>query len=70
LDHGKIVNPYDRTIAPIKKGTSNGPTQFGKKPGLMAEMATGFILGYKTPDEFAKNLTIQPADTRRTSHPN
>ena len=27
-------------------------------------------LGYKTPDEFAKNLTIQPADTRRTSHPN
>ena len=22
-------------------------------------------LGYKTPDEFAKNLTIQPADTRR-----
>ena len=27
-------------------------------------------LDYKTPDEFAKNLTIQPADTRRTSHPN
>ena len=27
-------------------------------------------LGYKTPDEFAKNLTIQPADTLRTSHPN
>lgn len=26
-------------------------------------------LGYKTPDEFAKNLTTQPANTRRTSHP-
>jgi putative transposase len=26
-------------------------------------------LGYKTPDEFAQNLTIQPADTRQTSHP-
>ena len=31
LDHGKIVNPYDRTIAPIKKGKSNCPTQFGNK---------------------------------------
>ena len=26
-------------------------------------------LGYKTPDEFAKSLTTQPANTRRTSHP-
>jgi transposase InsO family protein len=26
-------------------------------------------LGYKTPDEFAQNLTVQPADTRQTSHP-
>lgn len=49
LDHCKIVNPYDRTIAPIKKGKSNCPTQFGKKPGLIAEMATGFIFGYHLP---------------------
>ena len=49
LDHCKIVNPYDRTIAPIKKGKSNCPTQFGKKPGLIAEMATGFIFGYHVP---------------------
>ncbi len=26
-------------------------------------------LGYKTPDEFAQKLNIQPADTRRSSHP-
>jgi transposase InsO family protein len=26
-------------------------------------------LGYQTPDEFAQSLTIQPADTRQTSHP-
>ena len=26
-------------------------------------------LGYKTPDEFAQNLTVQTADTQQTSHP-
>jgi len=49
LDHCKIVNAYDRTIAPIKKGKSNCPTQFGKKPGIIAEMATGFLLGFHLP---------------------
>jgi len=49
LDHCKIVNPYDMTIAPIKKGKSNCPTQFGKKPGIIAEVATGFIFGYHLP---------------------
>ena len=39
LTHGKpltrckIVNAYDATIAPICKGKSNCPTQFGRKPG-------------------------------------
>ena len=49
LDHCKIVNPYDLSIAPIKKGKSNCPTQFGKKPGIIAEMGTGFIFGYHLP---------------------
>jgi hypothetical protein len=49
LPHAKIVNPYDRTIAPIIKGKSNAPVQFGKKPGIMAEMATGFIFGLHLP---------------------
>jgi len=49
LDHCKIVNPYDLSIAPIKKGKSNCPTQFGKKPGIIAEMGAGFILGYHLP---------------------
>ena len=50
LPHAKIVNPYDRTIAPIIKGKSNAPVQFGKKPGIIAEMATGFIFGLHLPE--------------------
>ena len=50
LDHCKIVNAYDPTIAPIKKGKSNCPTQFGKKPGIVAEMATGFTFGFHLPE--------------------
>jgi len=50
LPHAKIVNPYDPTIAPILKGKSNAPVQFGKKPGIMAEMATGFIFGLHLPE--------------------
>ena len=55
LTHYKIVNAYDGTIAPILKGKSNCPAQFGKKPGIIAEMASGFI--------FALHLPIgNPAD--------
>ena len=50
LDRCKIVNAYDPTIAPIKKGKSNCPTQFGKKPGIVAEMATGFTFGFHLPE--------------------
>lgn len=50
LPHAKIVNAYDRAIAPIIKGKSNCPVQFGCKPGLIAEMATGFILGLHVPE--------------------
>jgi hypothetical protein len=55
LTHGKtltqckIVNAYDPTIAPICKGKSNCPTQFGRKPGLIAEPASGFILAFALP---------------------
>lgn len=49
LSHAKIVNAYDPSIAPILKGKSNCPAQFGKKPGLVAEMATGFIFGLHLP---------------------
>lgn len=49
LAQAKIVNAYDPTIAPILKGKSNGPAQFGKKPGRIAEMATGFIFGLHLP---------------------
>ncbi len=43
LPHAKIVNAYDTSITAIIKGKSNCPAQFGKKPGIIAEMATGFI---------------------------
>jgi hypothetical protein len=49
LPHCKIVNAYDRTIAPICKGKSNCPTQFGRKPGIIAEPASGFIFGFELP---------------------
>ncbi len=31
------------------KWPKSSPTQFGKKPGIIAEMATGFIFGYHLP---------------------
>jgi hypothetical protein len=55
LTHGKpltrckIVNAYDSTIAPICKGKSNCPTQFGRKPGIVAEPATGFVFAAQLP---------------------
>jgi hypothetical protein len=55
LTHGKpltqckLVNAYDLTIAPICKGKSNCPTQFGRKPGIIAEPVTGFIFAFALP---------------------
>jgi hypothetical protein len=49
LRHCKVVNAYDPTIAPILKGKSNCPAQFGRKPGIMSEPATGFIFANLTP---------------------
>ena len=39
LRHCKLVNAYDLTIAPILKGKSNCPAQFGRKPGIASEPA-------------------------------
>lgn len=49
LPHCKIVNAYDPTIAPICKGKSNCPAQFGRKPGIIAEPASGFIFALHLP---------------------
>jgi hypothetical protein len=57
LPYCKIVNAYDPTIAPICKGKSNCPAQFGRKPGIIAEPAAGFI--------FALHLPVgNPSDPR------
>jgi hypothetical protein len=49
LPHCKIVNAYDPTIAPILKGKSNCPAQFGRKTGIMSEPASGFIFANRVP---------------------
>jgi hypothetical protein len=49
LTQCKIVNAYDPTIAPICKGKSNCPTQFGRKPGIIGEPASGFIFAFALP---------------------
>jgi hypothetical protein len=49
LAHCKIVNAYDPTIAPILKGKSNCPAQFGRKTGIMSEPASGFIFANLVP---------------------
>jgi hypothetical protein len=49
LRHCKIVNAYDPTIAPIIKGKSNCPVQFGRKPGIASDPATGFIFANHVP---------------------
>jgi len=49
LGRAKIVNAYDPSIVPIEKGKSNRPSQFGRKPGVIAEVATGFIFGLRLP---------------------
>jgi hypothetical protein len=49
LGRCKIVNAYDPTIAPILKGKSNCPVQFGRKPGIMSEPTAGFIFATHAP---------------------
>ena len=50
LSQFKIVNAYDPTIAPIIKGKSNCPAQFGRKPGILSEPASGFIFAHRVPE--------------------
>jgi hypothetical protein len=47
--HGNMVNAYDPTMAPIGQGHSHGPAPFGRKPGLVAEPAAGFIFARHLP---------------------
>jgi hypothetical protein len=83
LTHGKpltrckIVNAYDATIAPICKGKSNCPTQFGRKPGIIAEPATGFVFAARLPVGNPRDVSyvlplvdqVQTACARVTTRP-
>jgi hypothetical protein len=44
-----LVNAYDLTIAPSIKGKSNCPAQFGRKPGIASDPATGFVFANRVP---------------------
>jgi hypothetical protein len=57
LRHCKLVNAYDPTIAPIMKGKSNCPAQFGRKPGIVSEPATGFIFANHVPSGNPSDLS-------------
>jgi hypothetical protein len=49
LSHCQLVNADDPTLAPMVKGKSNCPAQFGRQPGLAAEPATGCICVHLVP---------------------
>ena len=77
LRHGKIVNADDPTIAPIGKGKSHCPAQFGRKPGIIAEPAAGFIFALPLPVGNPSDVKdveplvdkVQHAIARVTMHP-
>jgi hypothetical protein len=50
LSHGQIVKASDPPMAPLLKGQSHCPAQFGRKPGLGSEPATGFICANRVPE--------------------
>ena len=49
VPHCKVVNAYDPTMAPICTGKSHCPAPFGRKPGMIAEPAAGFIFAWHLP---------------------
>jgi len=49
LTHAKLVKAYDLPIAPMLQGKSNCPTQCGKNPGMLADMASGFTFALHLP---------------------
>jgi hypothetical protein len=46
----KLVKAYALTRAPLLTGTSTCPAQFGRKPGIASEPATGFIFATRVPE--------------------
>lgn len=50
LSQCKIVNASDPTIAPIIKGKSNCPAQFGRKTGILSDPASGYIFANRVPE--------------------
>jgi len=57
LPHCTVVNAYDPTIAPMMKGKSHGPAQFGRKPGIVSAPATGCLFANLTPKGHPSDLS-------------
>ena len=49
LSQGPIVNAYDPTSAPMCTGKSHCPAPCGRKPGMIAEPAAGFMFALHLP---------------------
>jgi hypothetical protein len=61
LTHGTIVNAYDPTIAPMCQGQSHCPAPCGRKPGMIAEPAAGFIVALHLPGGNPRDTSdVQP----------
>jgi hypothetical protein len=73
--HCKLVHAFDLTMAPIMKGKRHCPAQFGRKPGIISEPATGFLFAHLTPKGHPRDASsvrplldqVQAAPTR-TQH--
>jgi hypothetical protein len=72
LRHGKRVQAFDLTLAPLMQGKRHGPAQGGRKPGLLSEPATGCLCATLTPTGHPRDASavlpwlekVQAAPTR------
>jgi hypothetical protein len=77
LTPGTMVHADDPTLAPMGTGPSHGPAPCGRKPGMIAEPAAGFICGRHMPVGTPRDASdvqplidhVQPAIGRGSTDP-
>ena len=57
-NHGTLVKAYDPPMAPLVKGKSKCPAQFGSKPGLASDPATAV---FSLPPSCPRAIPVIPA---------
>ncbi len=61
LTHGQLVHADAPPIAPMCQGQRNGPAQVGRKPGMSAAPAAGFLWGRPVPRGHPRDTSdVQP----------